>query len=368
MSSRAALAEQFRTAGKDPWKTFVVEAHTSNGQAHAFLKDIVGETGVIKPSEDRFLYELKAQRDVQFWVDTLEERFWSFHTVSGSGDAGRYLKNRVERHRTLDFAWLPSGHLQHAWPGSRMGKLATSFRGQELLPEEYHLRGFGIAVTGQDSDRILADLLGGRDRYASLASFGRVVLRIVDGEFGTADEAVDRMGRFVAHGDSFELHQELVRAIVGRYAGLVEAIEDRRLGIDAFDEGGWRPHGSPLLLQFSRPVPDMPKFLDGLFSCREPFRLWGSPRELADGVFEVEAVDLHVGERISFEISANWLRVYLHDGACGNTVARLVANLQHGFDARVRFADPDLQSALELKGEDGDPPGTVAASSTTSER
>ncbi len=46
------------------------------------------------------------------------------------------------------------------------------------------------------------------------------------------------------------------------------------------------------------------------------------------------------------QISDRWIRLVLDEGSCGNTVARLVANLQHGVDARVRFVDPELQAAL----------------------
>ena len=40
------------------------------------------------------------------------------------------------------------------------------------------------------------------------------------------------------------------------------------------------------------------------------------------------------------------MRVYLERGCCGNTVARLLTNLQHSFDSRLSLSDPDLQAAM----------------------
>ena len=47
------------------------------------------------------------------------------------------------------------------------------------------------------------------------------------------------------------------------------------------------------------------------------------------------------------ELGNDWVRVYVREGNCGNTVARLIANLQKYANAPLRLADPDLQAALE---------------------
>lgn len=64
------------------------------------------------------------------------------------------------------------------------------------------------------------------------------------------------------------------------------------------------------------------------------------------GMVEVEAVDLHIGQRLRFDITPDWLRVYLFEGGCGNTVARLVSNLQHHFDGALSILDKELDAGL----------------------
>ena len=61
----------------------------------------------------------------------------------------------------------------------------------------------------------------------------------------------------------------------------------------------------------------------------------------------MEAVDLHVGQRLRFDITTDWLRIYLFEGGCGNTVARLVSSLQHPFDGDLSIVDEELDSQLK---------------------
>ena len=63
----------------------------------------------------------------------------------------------------------------------------------------------------------------------------------------------------------------------------------------------------------------------------------------------MEAVDLHVGQHLRFDITTNWLRVYLFEGGCGNTVARLASNLQHHFDGALSIVDAELDSRLRAE-------------------
>lgn len=340
--SRTALAQRFVEHSPAPLKTFVVETH-ANGDPDGHVRGLAGGSNV-ESTDDRFLYRVW-EDEVEFWVDALDGRFWSFHTWSRTRDAGRYLKERLEGRRDLDWMWLPSAHLRDLWPTGDLRSLLSDFRGDRMLPEDEVGRDVRVQVEGAQSGELLR-WIAQKGEYSSSVSFDRVAYRIEDENFGQTEEALHRLGRFVAGGDSFELHQEIVRRVTGRYAHLVNLLEARALRFEGLDEGGFRPTGAPIVVRF-REVPDMDRFLSELFSAREPFRLWGSPEPTGSGSFQVDAVDLHVGQTLMFDIGRDWLRVYLPSGACGNTVVRLVANLQHRFDGQVRFDDPELHRALE---------------------
>jgi hypothetical protein len=340
--NRATLAERFEDSAGTPAKTFVLEAHAGGDPAH-FLSELAPD-GRVRSTEDVHLH-LFEQGDLEFWVDDLDKRFWSFHTWSPAVEARRYLKELVERRRDLDWTWLPSGHLSQVWPSARPKLLRCDFRGERLLPEGGLARRLQIQVLGENTDELIA-LIAERPEYAAALSVAQVAVRAVDPAFGVVDEAVSRTGKFVATGDSFALHQELVSGVVTRYRRFVEGVEERLISWQEFESGGAAIEGKPITIQLSRPIQDLEVFLGELFSCREPFRLWGIP-EIADGAAVVDAVDLHVGRRLRFEVSLEWIRIFVYQGGCGNSIARLISNLQHRYDASVTLVDADLAAALQ---------------------
>lgn len=339
--SRTALAERFAAPDSAPLKTFVVEAH--GGGSNRDLLGALADGGRLRATDDRHLYVIE-QEDIELWVDTLDARFWSFHTWSAANAANRYLKGQLQKRRDLDWMWLPSQHLQGIWPRSDLRQLLSDFRGDRMLPEGVTGRDVRFRVEGADSGSLLEWVAQNPD-FESAVSYDRVGYRVEDEHFGRADEALHRLGRFVAGGDSFELHQEFVRTVTERYAALVRAVEACAWSIEELSGDGFTSRGAPILIRY-REIPDMEQFLEELFSAREPFRLWGAPGEVAEGVHHVDAVDLHVGQAVRIDVAQQWLRIYLPAGACGNSVVRLVSNLQHRFDGCVRFVDPALQGKL----------------------
>lgn len=156
---------------------------------------------------------------------------------------------------------------------------------------------------------------------------------------------------FITIGDTFHGHESFVGDVVGRYRRLIEGVEGNALRWE-LSESGVRPLGKPIFIEFERPFPDRGRLYQDMFSCRMPFRLWAAASpdraSVPDGeVISAEAVDLHVGQRLTIEMGDDWVRVYVREGNCGNTVARLIANLQRYANAPLRLADPGLQETLD---------------------
>lgn len=342
--NRRQLADQFATPRPSPWKTFVVEAHPHGADSRDYLADVF-EGARVETTDDVHLHDVTVDDELSFTVDDLDGRFWSFHSTAPTEQSVREIKRRITARRDLDFVWLPSHHLKQVRPGVHPSYLKTDFKGWDVLPPD-EIRDLAITVRGHDADRLL-DVIRKRDGNEHAISIDRLTVPAFDPELGHVEEAVNRFAHFIAKGDSFALHQEVVADVVGRYRLLVEAAEARAIGFSSFEEGGGRATGAPIEVRFSRPLPHVPAFLDELFSSREPFRLWGLHR--ADERYgECDGVDLHVGECIRVEAQAEFLRIHLYEGGCGNTVARLVSNLQHHVDGALTLADPELQDLLTL--------------------
>ena len=344
MTTRAGLRSKLQLSSSAPTKTFVLDVHTNDPDS--YLAELVSPSRPI-PTEDASLFEVNLPSG-DFFIDQLGGRFWSFHTDMPMKSARGYLNERVSQRRDLDWVWLPSQHLRRAAMSGSARGIRTGFRGERLLGAEAGTSRLNLQAFGSEAGGVL-EYLARSDEYRSAVSLDSIQVLVGDSDEGWLNEGVGRLGNFQASGESLELHFQFVRSVVARYSALVALLEDKAIAWEPFDssgeERGGRLVGAPVTIAFSREVPDMERFVDELFACRVPFRLWGIP-EIADGVAAVDAVDLHVGHRLRMDIGPTWMRVYLERGACGNTVARLVSNLQHRFDSALEIVDSELNAAF----------------------
>ncbi|GAB2961365.1 hypothetical protein [Streptomyces heilongjiangensis] len=351
MTTRATMVERLREAS-GPTRTVVLEAHCEGNDPEEKVHSVFGG-GNYLATDDAFLFRVFAD-DGEMWIDQLGGRFWSVHSSMPMRKINPFLHEKIERRRDLDWMWLPSGHLENLWPDAISNRVRTKFHGRDFLTEDDPAQDLTINLSGRGAERLLRHI-SNDEKYRSAVSFDSVQVALSDPDLGRINEGIDRMGRFAVSGD-LEYHFQFVDTVVHRYARLVELCEARAIDWSpAGPDGGAIFSGNPIAIRFSRQVPDLEHFVASLFASRQPFRLWGVPQMSGD-VATVEAVDLHVGHGLRLEIGMQWMRVYLDKGTCGNTVARLVSNLQHRFDSQLRFVDPELQAALEIRGEENTSP------------
>ncbi|WP_159040830.1 hypothetical protein [Streptomyces sp. XY593] len=343
MTTRANMVDRLQNGDPGPTRTVVLEAHCEAVEPEERIRSVFG-VGNYTTTDDSFLYRVHLECG-DIWVDQLNERFWSLHTGLPMRKINPFLHEKVESRRDLDWMWLPSGHLENLWPGANSNRVRTKFHGRDFLDESDPAQDLTINLAGSGAERLLKHI-SDDVKYRSAISFDSVQVSLQDSDLGRITEAVDRKGRFAASGDML-YHLQFVDTVVERYRHLVQACEQRAVSWSSNDSGvGAVAGGRPIAIRFSRDIPDLEQFVSSLFAARQPFRLWGIP-EISGEVATVNAVDLHVGHGLRVEVGRNWMRVYLEKGTCGNTVARLTSNLQHRFDSRLSFIDPELQTALE---------------------
>jgi hypothetical protein len=322
-------------------KTYVIESHADDPVG--CLSELA--SGNVEQMADAYLFRVRTTSGA-FWVDQLDERFWRFHTDMGQADAYPMLRDWVGSRRDFDWMWLPTEHLSRMWPGATARRVRNDFRSGRLGGPETAAQDLRAQLHGSNAEEFF-EAISKLPQYRSAVSFEAVETEISDAAFGgSVREAVNRMGRFAAAGDSLELHLQFVSTVVDRYRRLVELCESKAVNWHGSPDatGGGTVAGGPIVIEFRRDIDDVGAFADELTSSREPFRLWGIAN-VRRNVAEVEAVDLHVGRALQLDIGRRWMRVYLRDGSCGNTVARLISNLQHRFDGALTLKDPDLAAA-----------------------
>jgi hypothetical protein len=354
VTTRSDLARRVPLNGVVPAKSFVIEVHTDDPAD--YLVQIAG-AGHVEPTEDTYLWHVIVPPHGEFWVDRLNPRFWVFHTIMGSATAAEWLRDRAEGRRDTDWIWLPSAHLRYIAPQGVSHRVRTVFDGTRLVGSDDAASDLRVQLTGAHAERLL-DEIAAMPQYRSAVNFNSIEVSLDDPDLGVLNEAVRRFGLFAARGEDFAYHAQFVAMVISRYARLVEAIEalvlcfaslpgDRITDNDT-DYGGATFAGMPIGIKFSRRIADLAGFCEELFSSRAPFRLWGQP-VVTEGHAFVDAVDLHVGQRMYVELGEDWMRAYLGAGTCGNTVARLISNLQTRFDGALSLTHPSLQEAMALQ-------------------
>jgi hypothetical protein len=286
------------------------------------------------------LWGLFTERDV-FFFDTLNTRFWILHSMASAATVNRFVKRELVSDTRLDRAWFPAQQLDEL-EGDRQW-INSSFVADDLAPtwadREGAARRWRVQVEGYAPQELLDFVRRGLPRFARATALTAVGSRIEAGGVGEAQVVADYRGGFVSFGDSFDVVAGVIWRAVDRYEAFVRGLERvHQLGTPPLDDIGLEVEGEIATILFPERVADLQSLVFGLFNSKEPFRLWSVPRETAAGEWQANAVDLHVGHTLRIEVSDEWMRILLDGNTCGNTLARLVANLQHRFHAQAQLS------------------------------
>ena len=101
-----------------------------------------------------------------------------------------------------------------------------------------------------------------------------------------------------------------------------------------------------MVLDFPKPLRNFKAFVKELTSCKEPLKIWGIVEDVGEQRVHIEGVDLHTGSRLRFDLAPHFMRIYLAPKACGNTVARLVRNLQGHVDSSIQINIPEPEPLI----------------------
>lgn len=317
-------------------KTRMIEAHPeemSPDGAHDLLADTAERLNLTRKRLGDELWELTGAEHPMF-VDTLNPRFWQLHATASVAEVNRVVRKLVARDARLDTGWLPKALLQQL--DGHQHHLRLSFKSDDLLGGEQAVRRTRVNFEG-DAPSGLLKLLGSDETYAGTTSVTVVGSRVGDASVGTAEVAADYRGAFVTASGDFEVAASAIWRMVDLYEEFVRALEARyRVVVSPLAGEGLTVDGDVAVIEFGREV-EVERLVHGLFLAKEPFRLWAVPRQVDDDEWIADAVDLHVGQPLRMEFSPTEMRVLLEPDTCGNTLARLLTNLQQHLDARVHL-------------------------------
>jgi len=324
-------------------KSYLVEVHPMLGLGEKeerldFLKRIVGALrGQVFSTGDDTLFNIQRGSDV-YHCDALHRRFWIFHSNARASSTDSFIDDLARGTTALDVAWFPSEAMEGIAQAGEFLGFGSEYDPRPLFPlEEPAEQEFdGLIVNVR---RLVGSAAGDLEKLRRADMFGSEIglstMRVRfggDGEFAIAD--VTHSGKFTGRGPSFSAHQALIGRTISIYEKAITSIEEELAIRWETSERGVKVCGAPIGIQF-RPYRQFGKLVERLFNGGRPFRLWGLPIERDGGEFAVEAVDLHVGCVLRFDVSNGFIRAYLMEGGCGNTITRLFTNIQRHVDPQA---------------------------------
>ncbi len=329
-------------------KSYFIEAHinTNNGETnHDSILDLLCQISQyirirVDESEDESLFNITHGKDT-YYIDTSDIRFWIIHTLALSTRADKLKNELIKATPSLDNAWLPAQFLEKITTfghfkgfGALHDETPLIDKNTEAEVESMHLR-----LWGGSAATVLESLHSSKALMHSLALSS---VRLKYWLPGYDDEAVtDNFtfdGKVTALGKSFISHTNLISKVYSEYSRDIRNIEEDLSIRFVSKQGVHSLEGHPIIISLTRKLVDLPKFISRVFSSALPFRLWGLPEIIGDDFARVYAVDLHIGHKLLFEISTDFIRIYLPAGTCGNTVARFYTNIQQYFDSMASIS------------------------------
>jgi hypothetical protein len=363
-------------------KTYLLEAHMSSTSSQAEIFKLLRtafqepkgrrkKTEVsVSETEDESLFTVNGnygRGQFVFYVDTSDKRFWIAHSISKSETSDVAIDTVLNGNSQLDSTWMPMELLETILRSGTSRGLALDFdrryldtptakrRKQNIVtPEEEkprqrelnpitsgkHLEYVKMQLWGEGADRILQALKTAKLTNSTTISKVRLKNEDEDDEdqFSLADVKFD--GKVTGRGTSFAIYNGLLADVLERYSSAIRDAE-KRFRIHWESEGGRaKSFGQPFFVNLGEDgISNLEHFCAKVFSGTEPFRLMGLPVRRNTNFYTVSAVDLHVNQRIDFEVSRKTLSVFLPNKACGNTLLRLYTNLQHYFSSDVKAID-----------------------------
>lgn len=335
-------------------KAFLLETSHANG--HRDTVTALESADQVIHDVDSSLLSLRWPGDTDAWavVDIEDERYPVLYTGLESQDAQLRIDKLVRNSPLLDRSWFAANVFRHLWdvigtnyPEHRFSQLVFEYEDvyeanpvvdvgiddTEVLSDNRFERRRARMQISERIGRLRNALDSMRPVYTPLESIVRI--RIPAPQHGGVD--VYYNGQFTNRSDSIISLTQAVQWMMSLYRNSTELVETLTWAQSkevVAGESALLP-GAPLLIKFNETLDagTFNRWIASLSRKNNRFRLWGTPIHLGDSKVHLYAVDNHLWQTIDLEITREHLYAVLPTGTCGNTIHRIVTNVQ-------RFVDP----------------------------
>jgi len=347
------------------------DARTSQG-----LQAIFGRRGVrLQPLDEGLFLATDDQIGEIGFLERLRPRIVALYSVMKSDELGRWVRRLVLRSPEIDHVWLSGLTFGVLW--ELVTRLSRPHRFTRLVFTHESI--FDVDSTasepGEDEEEISQD--SEDEELGEIIERRATSFRLVD-RIGVIQEKLRKLqeiysplyaisqlrfpspvgrgghdfydnGRVTNRSESFRDHRSHLLFVVRIYEQLLKSTEEQvwysiqgSVGVP----GQFRKIvGAPVIIRFREPLnADVFEYwIKATFERkRNRFRLWGHPIRLGPTKVHVYGVDRHLWQPLFLELTAKGCTAIIPNGTCGNTVHRLVTNIQ-------RYLDPGADAFIGNK-------------------
>ena len=308
----------------------------------------------VEELDDKNLYGMTVKnqnqkKPIKLFADTTDARFWTVYSFDKSQESDSRISHIVNHSfNRLDYLWFSNEFLTRIREMGSLKEISASFHDEiseereDISSPDYSLRIWG--QSGSEVYNIIKEHPSFRNS-STLTGLEVRFSRDIEYNHGErefyVDERVNFDGKISVKGTKAELHFDFLQQIKSSYQDLISQIESNQLHIESAD-GRLHLHGNSFEFEFSRTIQDYSRFVKSLLGSSS-LRIAGVANRISRNHHIIPAIDLHNGDRVDIEVFGNKIFVNLWEGACGNTVLRMITNLQQVFDSSSHIAYPTTE-------------------------
>jgi hypothetical protein len=305
-------------------------------------------------------------------LELLDDRHPVLYTTLGVKESDRWIRQNVDSTPWLDRMWLSSPMLFELWQYVQRTTPSHRYVRLGFEHEAWYEASTDVDAAGDDLDEGVDDedddfeedednagqasierrrsKVNLTERLSVLKNKLPQLIRLYDPlhslvqlqmpSAGRGGHLLHFDGKATNRSESFLEHRATMQLIVGLYRRVTENAEEH-LWLATSDAGddGFRISGAPLSIRYSEPLSQatFDRFVNlGLQRKTSRFRIGGYAQRRGPTKVQLAAIDRHLWQPFLLEATSQQLLAVLPHGTCGNSIHRLVTNVQ-------RYVDPEIK-------------------------
>lgn len=344
-------------------KSYILETF-AGGTDETIIQEIKGNGLQIETMEGN-CYEIRDyenKKEPLGWLEPFSERYFAIYTIRKASSVDRIIENIIRESVKLDSLWLSDfiyryffNHIKNIFANYRFIKIKFEFDASlkwnlmdELIKEVEHpeiyddnrenkTTSMDFTNTIEEVEQFLPELR----KISPITTAKSISMLRYPGDKGGGHDFYYN-GKVTNRSNSFIEHHHNINFMISIYSSLTRDIEEIvwvRQEKFNFKSSGSYLKGSPVVIEFEKPL-DKVMFKNFVIRTFErgygPFRLWGEPMYFSENKVHVYGLDLHLWQEVFLELTPEVFVMILPEGVCGNTVNRMITNIQH-------YLDPDFK-------------------------